>query len=121
MVADASTMTGSLSSTPVSVDRIAEIEAVAGVARASAGIWMTVDPDAGMSMGMPQGILGSDVREIGYEAFKLKVAEGRDLDATTGARPSWAAISPRPWGPRWARPSRSVAGSSKWSASTTRP
>ncbi len=55
LVEDASNMTGSLSSTPVSVDRIGDIEAVAGVARASAGIWMTLDPDAGMSMAMPQG------------------------------------------------------------------
>jgi putative ABC transport system permease protein len=80
LVEDASNMTGSLSSTPVSVDRIGDIEAVAGVARASAGIWMTLDPDAGMSMAMPQGISGSDGREIGYETFPLKMAEGRDLN-----------------------------------------
>ena len=52
-----------------------------GVARASASIYMLLKPDGGMSMGVPQGILGSDLRSRGYENFKLTMAEGRDLAA----------------------------------------
>jgi len=78
-IADASTMTGSISTTPIAVNRIAEIEAVDGVARASASIYMLLDPEGGMGMGMPQGIVGSDLRNADYEDFKLSLRDGRDL------------------------------------------
>lgn len=78
-VSDASTSTGSISSTPISVGRIAEIESVKGVARASASIYMLLKEDQGMSMGVPQGIVGSDMRSVGYESFTLSMSEGRDL------------------------------------------
>jgi putative ABC transport system permease protein len=65
--------------TPVSVGRIAEIEAVDGVARASAGVGLLLEEDGNMSMGMPQMITGDDRREIGYETFPLRLAEGRAL------------------------------------------
>jgi putative ABC transport system permease protein len=82
VISDASTATGGLSTTPIAVKRISEIEAVPGVARATASIYLLLDPDAGMSMGVPQGILGTDRRQEGYESFELRMAEGRDLTST---------------------------------------
>lgn len=79
IIADASTAAGSFSTTPIAVSRIPEIEAVDGVARASASIYMLLDDEVGMNMGVPQGILGTDLREAGYETFELSMAEGRDL------------------------------------------
>ena len=78
-IADASTMTGSISTTPIAVDRIGEIEAVDGVARASASIYMLLDHEGGMAMGVPQGIIGTDLRDANYEEFKLSMRDGRDL------------------------------------------
>jgi putative ABC transport system permease protein len=43
---------------------------------------MMLDEKGGMSMGVPQGIAGSDLRSEGYESFKLTMKEGRDLTAT---------------------------------------
>jgi putative ABC transport system permease protein len=80
-IADASTSLGAISTTPIAVSRIPEIEAVPGVARASASIYLLLDKDGGMSMGVPQGILGVDGREDGYESFTLSVSQGRDLTA----------------------------------------
>jgi putative ABC transport system permease protein len=76
VIADASTPTGGVSTTPIAVSRIQEIEAVPGVARASAGIYLMLDKDSGMSM---NGIVGDDLRSKGYETFELRLAEGRDL------------------------------------------
>ena len=56
-----------------------EKENVDGVLRASANIYLLLNKDGGMSMGVPQGILGTDLRANGYETFKLTVAQGRDL------------------------------------------
>jgi len=81
VIADASTPTGGVSTTPIAVSRIEEIEDVPGVARASASIYMLLDKDSGMSM---NGIVGADLRSDGYETFPLRMAEGRDL--TTGDR-----------------------------------
>ena len=63
------------------MSRIQEIEKVPGVARASASIYILLDKDGGMSMGVPQGILGSDMRNQGYESFELRMSKGRDLTA----------------------------------------
>lgn len=79
LVQDASTVASSMTSMPVAVERVDDIEAVSGVARASAGITILLDDEQGMSMGVPQSILGTDGREIGYETFPLRIAEGRDL------------------------------------------
>ena len=79
VITDASTPTGGYSTTPIAVSRIQEIEDVPGVARASASIYMLLDDEGGMSM---NGIVGSDLRSQGYEAFELRMAEGRDLTAT---------------------------------------
>jgi len=81
IIADVSTTTGAYSTTPISVSRVPDIEAVEGVSRASASIYLLLDEDQGMSMGVPQGIVGSDLRSVGYESFTLSMAAGRDLNA----------------------------------------
>jgi putative ABC transport system permease protein len=81
IVSDASTNQSSPNAMPISVARLKDIENVAGVARASASIYMTLKEDQGMSMGVPQSIVGSDGRAEGYESFKLTMAAGRDLTA----------------------------------------
>ena len=96
IVSDGSTPAGGFSTTPISVGRIQEIEDVPGVARATAGIYMLLDEEGGMSMGVPQGILGSDLRSRGYEAFKLSDGgRPRPRRRRSGARPSSAATSPK--------------------------
>ncbi len=79
IVSDGSTAAGGFATTPLSVGRIPEIEAVQGVAVASADIYLLVDPEGGMSMGVPQGIVGRDERGTEYEEFELTLAEGRDI------------------------------------------
>ena len=81
VVTDGSAATGGFSMTPIAVSRIPEIEKVPGVVRASASIYMLLDEDGGMSMGVPQGIVGSDLRALGYESFELTMKDGRDLVA----------------------------------------
>jgi putative ABC transport system permease protein len=81
VIQDGSTSVAETTMTPISAGRVSEIEAVPGVARATASIYMMLDPDGGMSMGIPQGIVGSDLRSEGYESFKLSMKEGRDLTA----------------------------------------
>ena len=62
---------------PLSVARVSEIEAIDGVARASASIDMLFDED---SVAFPPAmIVGSDGREIGYEKFKINYLAGRAL------------------------------------------
>ncbi len=79
VVTDGAAGTAGFTMTPISVSRISEVENVPGVARATASIWMMLDENGGMSMGVPQGIIGSDLRSEGYESFKLTIKEGRDL------------------------------------------
>jgi putative ABC transport system permease protein len=79
VVTDGSASASGFSTTPIAVGRIGEIEAVPGVARASASIYMLLDEKGGMSMGVPQGIVGSDMRANDLESFKLTMKEGRDL------------------------------------------
>ena len=81
VISDSSNAAGGITTTPISVGRIGEIEGVDGVTRASASIYMLLDEEGGMSMGVPQGILGTDMRQMGYETFPLNVSEGRDLTA----------------------------------------
>jgi putative ABC transport system permease protein len=81
LISDASTSSGSLTTTPLSVSRVSEIEAVDGVAVASASVYLLADPEGGMAMGVPQGITGSDMRGLEYEEFELTVGEGRDIAA----------------------------------------
>jgi putative ABC transport system permease protein len=81
VVTDGSAGTAGFTMTPIGVGRVSEVESVPGVARATASIWMMLDEKGGMSMGVPQGIVGSDLRSEGYESFKLTMKDGRDLTA----------------------------------------
>ncbi|MGI5940026.1 MAG: ABC transporter permease [Thermoleophilia bacterium] len=85
-VVDSSVAMGGVNATPISVERIGEIEGVEGVARASASIYMLLDDEQGISMGVPQGIVGSDLRFVGYEGFKISMAKGRDLTSQDRGR-----------------------------------
>lgn len=79
MVSDASSSNG-FTGGPLSVARVSEIEAIDGVARASAGIGMLLDEEANaVSFGMPPMIIGGDGRDIGYEKFKISYTAGRAL------------------------------------------
>lgn len=70
-----------LSSTPISLDKIAEIEKVEGVARASGTITMLADKEMkSVSIGMPDTLSGSDDRGAGFETFKLRYVSGRALE-----------------------------------------
>lgn len=80
-ISDASVAAGTASTTPLSLSRIPEIEAVDGVARASASIYFLLNEEQGMTMGVPQGVVGSDMRATGYETFTLSVTQGRDITA----------------------------------------
>jgi putative ABC transport system permease protein len=70
---------GSFISQPLSTDKLAEIEAVDGVAKASASVMMTLDKSQSFSMGMPAVITGSDLRGSELESFKINYAKGRAL------------------------------------------
>jgi putative ABC transport system permease protein len=65
---------------PLSLDKIAEIEAVDGVAAASASVMMMLNQDQGMSMGMPAMIVGGDSRGADYESFTIAYSAGRGLE-----------------------------------------
>ena len=82
VISDASMNPTTATGIPISVGRVKDIENVDGVARASASVYLTVKVDGGMSMGVPQSIVGGDFRNQGYESFKLTVSEGRDLKPT---------------------------------------
>lgn len=71
---------------PMSLARVAEIEQVEGVARASASLGMLIDPEQGASMGVPPMIVGMDFRDEGYERYEIDYVEGRGLTPSdTGA------------------------------------
>ena len=80
-VADASASSMSFG-TPLTMSKIAEIERVPGVQAASADITMLLDKDqSAISMGVPDMIIGSDLRGSQYESFKITYAKGRELRA----------------------------------------
>lgn len=81
VVSDGSAGMGGFTLTPIAVSRISEIESVPGVARATAGIYILLDEEGGMAMGVPQGIVGSDMRAADLESFQLTMKDGRDLTA----------------------------------------
>jgi putative ABC transport system permease protein len=66
-------------STPVSVEKIPEIEKVEGVAAASGSLMLMLDEEGGMTMGMPAMIMGTDLRGVEYESFEVNFSAGRDL------------------------------------------
>ncbi len=80
-VADASASSMSFSA-PLPVSKVDEIEKVKGVAAASATITMLLEKQSSaVSMGMPDMIIGSDMRGSQYESFKIIYTKGRALRA----------------------------------------
>lgn len=71
--------TGGVLGAPMSLDRVAEIERVDGVKRASAQLSMLIDPEDLGSIGVPPMIIGTDQRQRGYESFDMDYAAGRGL------------------------------------------
>jgi putative ABC transport system permease protein len=69
----------SFSANPLAVSKAAEIEAVEGVAAASANIMMLLDEDTGMSFGMPAMIIGTDLKGAELESFQVTYKKGREL------------------------------------------
>jgi putative ABC transport system permease protein len=69
-----------LSTAPLTIDRIADLERVPGVARASAQLGMLLDKEVPtVSFGNIPTISASDGRDRGYETFLVKMAQGREL------------------------------------------
>ena len=64
---------------PMSLERVREIEAVDGVAKASASLGMLLDPKQSASVGVPPMIMGTDTRQRGVEKFVIGYAEGREI------------------------------------------
>ncbi len=70
----------SLAPSPMSLEKISEIEAVEGVAKAQAELQMPLDEEMGaVQMGPPASIVGTDLRGQDFESFEVTFAEGRDL------------------------------------------
>ncbi len=70
----------SMSSEPLSVEKIKDIEKVDGVTRASANVMLLLDTkQTSVTMGVPPLITGGDGRGKDYETFKIRFTEGRDL------------------------------------------
>ena len=66
--------------TPMATTDVRKLEAVPGVARASAQVYMTLTDDlSGVSFGPPAQIIAGDGRDEGYESFVLTIAQGRKL------------------------------------------
>ena len=80
-VSDASAGSSFIAS-PMTLDKIAEIEKVDGVLASSASVMMLLDEEApSVSMGMPPMLIGSDLRGAEYESFELNYSSGRALTA----------------------------------------
>ncbi len=65
----------------LSLKKREEIKAVPGVLEVSASVGTLLDPEAGMSFGMPPILLGDDMRGDPYESFRIEYAAGRPLRA----------------------------------------
>lgn len=65
---------------PISTRKVADLEHIEGVARASASIGMLLDKEPPtVSMGSVPTIAASDGRSLGYESFPIRLAAGREL------------------------------------------
>jgi putative ABC transport system permease protein len=71
--------TGGALGAPMSLARIGEIEQVDGVSRASASVSLLLDPEQSASIGVPPMIIGTDLRQDGYEKFDMDYVDGRPL------------------------------------------
>jgi len=70
---------GIFSTMPLAYSKLEEIKAVPGVAEVQGEIGTLLDPESGMSFGMPSVLGGSDMRGTDYESFKISYSQGRDL------------------------------------------
>jgi len=70
---------GGVMGAPMSLSRVAQVEKVEGVGRASASLGMLLDPKQTSSVGVPPMIIGTDLRQRGYESFKMDYVEGREI------------------------------------------
>jgi putative ABC transport system permease protein len=79
-VAEASNLIASFGANPMSIDKLEEIRKIDGVREASGNISMMLDDEMNaVSMGMPDTIIGSDLKGEEYESFRTTYASGRKL------------------------------------------
>jgi len=72
---------GGLSSDPLPLSLIEDLEAVEGVARASGSMGLMLEEEpSSVNMGIPPMIVAGDFRGEGYETFEVAMADGRDLE-----------------------------------------
>jgi len=72
--------TGFYGTMPINVRKVAELEHIDGVARASAQVGFLLDKDPpAVSMGSVPTVSATDLRERGYETFPVSFASGRDI------------------------------------------
>jgi len=72
---------GGMSSDPLSLDLVDQLETIDGVARASGSMGLMLEEDpSSVSMGVPPMIGADDFRGEGYESFEVAMAEGRELE-----------------------------------------
>ena len=70
---------GIFSTMPLAYSKLEEIKAVPGVAEVQGEIGTLLNPESGISFGMPSVLAGSDMRGTDYEGFKISYSQGRDL------------------------------------------
>ena len=70
---------GGFSVSPLSLDKIRELESMDGVQVASADITIPLDPNQGTMLGVPDMIGASDNRGRDLESFRVHYAEGREI------------------------------------------
>jgi putative ABC transport system permease protein len=70
---------GIFSLEPLEYGKLDEIKAVPGVAEVQGEIGTLLDPQGGMSFGMPSILGGSDLRGEAYESFAVTYSQGRGL------------------------------------------
>lgn len=72
--------TGYYGTVPINIRKVAELEHIDGVARASAQIGFLLDEEPPtVSMGGVPVVSATDLRERGYETFPVRFAAGRDI------------------------------------------
>jgi len=64
---------------PMPLSKVAELEKVDGVKRASANLGLLLDPKQGAALGVPPMIMASDGRDRGVEQFTIDYVEGREV------------------------------------------
>ena len=71
---------GGYGTMPISVRKVADLEHIDGVKRASASVGMLLDKEPPtVSFGQVPQISATDLRDVGYETFPVRLRAGRDL------------------------------------------